>query len=427
MLTMGQKKAVTRELQNRYQKARKKEKIMILDEFTRITGYNRCYASQILGKSNILGSVQIGRKKFKYVKDYHQSSRKRNRYYDQEVLLALKKIWKEADYICSKRLAPFLAEFIPVLEKHGEIKLTRQVREKLFTISAATIDRLLADIRKKQQIKGRSTTRPGSLLKKNIPVRTFSEWNNTKPGFFEVDLVSHDGGLLRGDFIQSLNFTDIATCWDEMVAVKNKAQRWVFAGIKEIKGRLPFAILGFDSDNGSEFINHHLIRYCGEQHITFTRSRPYRKNDSCYIEQKNWSVIRRTVGYGRYDTDKELRLLNKLYGYLRLYVNFFQPVRKLVQKERIGSKIKKRYDVAKTPYRRVLACPYIPEEIKMKLERQYAMINPAQFKREITKIQNQLYKANILKQNRDKETVLSKKAQNSFDYIEPPPLYWTER
>jgi len=203
----------------------------------------------------------------------------------------------------------------------------------------------------------------------------------------------------------------------EMIAVKNKAQRWVFAGIKEIKERLPFAILGFDSDNGSEFINHHLIRYCEEQHITFTRSRPYHKNDSCYIEQKNWSVIRRTVGYGRYDTDKELRLLNKLYGYLRLYVNFFQQVRKLVQKERIGSKIKKRYDVAKTPYRRVLASLYIPEEIKMKLERQYAMINPAQFKREITKIQNQLYKANILKQNRDKETVLSKKAQNSFDYI----------
>ncbi|HPK87493.1 MAG TPA: transposase, partial [Atribacterota bacterium] len=307
--------------------------------------------------------------------------------------------------------------FIPVLEKHGEIKLTRQVREKLFTISAATIDRLLADIRKKQQIKGRSTTRPGSLLKKNIPVRTFSEWDNTRPGFFEVDLVSHDGGNSRGDFIQSLNFTDIATCWIEMIAVKNKAQRWVFAGIKEIKERLPFAILGFDSDNGSEFINHHLIRYCEEQHITFTRSRPYHKNDSCYIEQKNWSVIRRTVGYGRYDTDKELRLLNKLYGYLRLYVNFFQQVRKLVQKERIGSKIKKRYDVAKTPYRRVLASLYIPEEIKMKLERQYAMINPAQFKREITKIQNQLYKANILKQNRDKETVLSKKAQNSFDYI----------
>jgi len=417
MLTMSQKKAITRELQNRYQKAKKKEKIMILDEFTQLTGYNRSYASQILGKRKILGYVHITGEKFKYVQDDHKSRRKKNRYYDQDVLLALKKIWKEADYICSKRLAPFLSEFIPVLERHKEIKLTPKVREKLFTISAATIDRLLADIRKKQQIKGRSTTRPGSLLKKNIPVRTFSGWDNTKPGFFEVDLVSHDGGNLRGDVIQSLNFTDIATCWDEMIAVKNKAQKWVFAGIKEIKERLPFAILGFDSDNGSEFINAELCRYCEEQHITFTRSRPYRKNDSCYIEQKNWSVIRRTVGYGRYDTDKELRLLNKLYGYLRLYVNFFQPVRKLVQKERIGSRIKKRYDVAQTPYRRVLAFPDISEEIKMKLERQYAMLNPVQLKREITRLQNQLYKSNILKQNQDKETVLSKKAQNSFDYI----------
>ena len=414
---MRQKKAITRELQNRYQKAKKKEKIMILDEFTQLTGYNRCYASQILGKRKILGYVHITGEKFKYVQDDHKSSRKKNRYYDQDVLLALKKIWKEADYICSKRLAPFLAEFIPVLERHGEIKLTPKVREKLFTISAATIDRLLADIRKKQQIKGRSTTRPGSLLKKNIPVRTFSEWDNAKPGFFEVDLVSHDGGNLRGDVIQSLNFTDIATCWDEMIAVKNKAQKWVFAGIKEIKERLPFAILGFDSDNGSEFINAELCRYCEEQHITFTRSRPYRKNDSCYIEQKNWSVIRRTVGYGRYDTDKELRLLNKLYGYLRLYVNFFQPVRKSVRKERIGSRIKKRYDVSQTPFRRVLAFPDISEEIKMKLERQYVMLNPVELKREITRLQNQLYKANILKQNMDKETVLSRKAQNSFDYI----------
>ena len=366
---MGQKKAVTRELHDRYQKSSKKEKIVLLNEFTRLTGYNRCYASQILSKSNILGYVHIAGKKIKYVPDHKKSRRKKKKYYDQEVLLALKELWEKADSICSKRLAPFLAELIEVLEKYGEIKLTREVKEKLFTISAATIDRLLADIRKKQQIKGRSTTRPGSLLKKSIPIRTFSEWDNTRPGFFEVDLVSHDGGLLRGDFIQSLNFTDIATCWMEMIAVKNKAQRWVFAGIKEIRERLSFAVLGLDSDNGSEFINYHLIRYCEKEHITFTRSRPYRKNDSCYIEQKNWSVIRRTVGYGRYDTEKELHLLNQLYGYLRLYVNFFQPVRKLVQKERIGSRIKKRYDVAQTPFRRVLASPLISKEIKVKLQR----------------------------------------------------------
>ena len=203
-----------------------------------------------------------------------------------------------------------------------------------------------------------------------------------------------------------------------MVAVKNKAQIWVFAGIKDIKERLPFSMLGIDSDNGAEFINAHLIRYCKEHKITFTRSRPYRKNDSCFVEQKNWSVIRRAVGYGRYDTDKELSILNKLYGYLRLYVNFFQPVRKLIKKERIGSKVTKRYDEAKTPYRRVLASPDIKEEIKVKLKNQYAMLNPAELKRKITKLQNRLLKLNALKQ-KVREDLLEKSVEPSsrFEYI----------
>ena len=169
---MGQKKAINRELKNRYQKAKKKEKIMILDEFNQLTRYNRCYASQVLGKRKVLRYVHIAGERFKYVQDHHKSRRKKTCYYDQDVLLALKKIWKEADYICSKRLAPFLGEFIPVLEKHGEIKLTPKVKEKLFSIYAATIDRLLALTRNKQQIKGRSTTRPGSLLKKSIIICT---------------------------------------------------------------------------------------------------------------------------------------------------------------------------------------------------------------------------------------------------------------
>ena len=415
MLTMTQKKAVTRQLQDRYQKSSKKEKIVMLNEFIKIAGYNRSYAARILRKKKVLGYLTIDDRRIKYT--LSGKKKKKKKHYDQDVLLALNQLWEEADSICSKRLAPFLAELIEVLEKHGEITLTREVKEKLLTISPATIDRLLAPIRKKQQIKGKSTTRPGSLLKKSIPIRTFSEWDNKRPGFFEVDLVSHDGGNLRGDVNQSVNFTDIATGWMEMIAVKNKAQRWVFAGIKAIKKRLPFPILGFDSDNGSEFINDELLRYCEKQHITFTRSRPYRKNDSCYIEQKNWSVIRRTVGYGRYDTDKELCILNKLYSYLRLYVNFFQPVRKLVKKERIGSRIKKRYDVAQTPYRRVLACPDISEEIKMKLKREYDMLNPAELKRQITKLQNRLLRLNALKDKVSKEEHVSRKAQSSFEYI----------
>ena len=416
MLTMRQKKAVTRELRKRYQKARKKEKTVILDEFIQLTGYNRCYACQVLNVKKVLGYLNIAGKRIKYIADKRKTKRKKKKIYDQEVLVALKELWKICDYICSKRLAPFLSEIIPALERWGEIKLNLKVREKLFKISAATIDRLLSDTRKRYRIKGRSTTRPGTLLKKSIPIRTFADWDEKVPGFFEVDLVSHDGGATRGDFNQSLNFTDIATGWAEMVAVKNKAQIWVFAGIKRIEGRLPFSILGIDSDNGAEFINAHLIRYCKEHKITFTRSRPYRKNDSCFVEQKNWSVIRRAVGYGRYDTDKELSILNELYSYLRLYVNFFQPVRKLIKKERIGSKVIKRYDEAKTPYRRVLASPDIEEDIKVKLREKYAMLNPAELKRNITKLQNRLLKLNVLKQG-VREDLLEKSVESSSSFV----------
>ena len=417
MLTMRQKKAITKELRDRYQRASKKEKTMMLNEFIRLTGYNRCYACQILKKKErVLGYLNIAGKRIKYVAD-RKTKRKKKRFYDKEIFMVLKKIWIICDYICSKRLAPFLSEVIPVLEKHGEINLTTKVREKLFKVSAATIDRMLTETRKRYRIKGRSTTRPGSLLKKSIPIRTFADWDEKVPGFFEVDLVSHDGGAVRGDFLQSLNFTDIATGWVEMIAVKNKAQVWVFGGIEEIKERLPFSILGIDSDNGAEFINAHLLRYCREEHITFTRSRPYRKNDSCFVEQKNYSVIRRTVGYSRYDTDKELNILNELYGYLRLYVNFFQPVRKLIKKERIESKVIKRYDEAKTPYRRVLASPSIEDEIKVKLKNKYAMLNPAELKRKITKLQNRLLKLNSLKQEVEKGLDKSTKPLSSFEYI----------
>jgi len=417
MLTMRQKKAVTRELRDRYQRLSKKEKTIFLNEFIQLTKYNRSYAARALRIKEVLGYMNIAGKRLKLVRDNRKIKRKKTKIYDKEVLTALKELWEIFDYICSKRLAPFLSEIIPVLEKWEEIKLDAEVREKLFKISAATIDRLLAPTRKRYRIKGRSTTRPGTLLKKGIPIRTFTDWDEAKPGFFEVDLVSHDGGAVRGDFIQSLNFTDISTGWDEMIAVKNKAQVWVFAGIKRIKERLPFSILGIDSDNGAEFINDHLLRYCEKEQITFTRSRPYRKNDSCFVEQKNYSVIRRAVGYARYDTDKELNILNELYGYLRLYVNFFQPVRKLIKKERIGSKVIKKYDEAKTPYRRVLASPDIEEEIKMKLKSQYDMLNPAELKRKVTKLQNKLLKLNALKQEVREDLDKSVKPLSKFEYI----------
>lgn len=206
----------------------------------------------------------------------------------------------------------------------------------------------------------------------------------------EIDLVGHDGGDARGEFMQTLDVTDVCTTWTETEAVKNKAQVWVFEALKNIRERLPFELIGIDSDSGAEFINHELYRYCQQEGITFTRSRSYRKNDNCFVEQKNYSVVRRAVGYLRYDTEKELRLINELYRNLRLYTNFFQPSMKLKEKTRVGSKVTKKYDSAKTPYQRVLVSPHISDSIKRRLKRRYKTLNPASLKRKITGLQQKL-------------------------------------
>jgi hypothetical protein len=267
-------------------------------------------------------------------------------------------------------------------------------------MSASTIDRLLAKERKRMELKSRSGTKPGTLLKHQVPIRMFSEWDETKPGFMEIDLVSHGGGDEGGDFCQTLSATDVSSAWTEAEAVRNKAQVWVFEGLTKIRGRLPFDLLGIDSDNGSEFINDHLVRYCAKEGITFTRSRPYRKNDSCYVEQKNYTVVRKTVGYMRHDTQKELDILNRLYAYLRLYTNYFLPTMKLMQKTRIGSKVVKRYEQAKTPYQRLLESDSIDRRVKRRLRAEYEKLNPAQLKREIDWLQQQLWKAVRAKQRR---------------------------
>jgi hypothetical protein len=262
-----------------------------------------------------------------------------------------------------------LKEVIPILEKYKEIELDKTVREKLSKISAATIDRVLALERKKRSLRQRTRTKPGTLLKHQIPIRTFCEWDEQRPGFVEIDLVGHEGGDPSGEYIQTLDMTDVCTGWTETQGVKNKARVWVFEAVKEIRKRLPFKLLGIDSDNGSEFINDHLYGYCEEEKITFTRARAYRKNDNCYVEQKNYSVVRRGVGYHRYDTPQQLRLLNQLYSRLRLYTNYFQPVMKLEEKIRVGSKVKKRYDQPRTPYHRVLESPMVEKEHKIKMTR----------------------------------------------------------
>ena len=337
--------------------------------------------------------IQTDKQTIVVVERKSRRRRRRARRYDEKVQTALVRLWRIMDYICGKRLQPLLPELLPVLERYNEFSCARETRAKLLRISAASIDRLLKPERRKYELRGRAGTKPGTLLKKQIPIRTFAEWDEQRPGFVEIDLVAHDGGLAAGDYCQTLDLTDIATTWTETLAVRNKAQAWVFAALKEMRQKLPFSLLGIDSDNGSEFINKDLLEYCQKQKLSFTRSRPYRKNDNCFVEQKNYSVVRRAVGYARYDTEAQLHLLNELYATLRLYTNFFQPTMKLKAKERVGSKVIKRYDRAQTPYQRVLAAAQVSEPEKERLRAKYKTLNPAALKRKLMRLQERLIKS----------------------------------
>ncbi|NIM59898.1 MAG: DDE-type integrase/transposase/recombinase [Candidatus Aminicenantes bacterium] len=385
---MKEKKKAVAILAPRYQKEGKKQKGKMLDEFTALTGYCRTHASYVLSTH---GKRKRVSKNTVIQADVRKTGRRgRKKTYTDDVKKALIKIWYIMDCICGKRLSPVMGPIVQKLEDFGEISLTENTRAKLIGMSASTIDRLVAGERRKQTIKGRSNTKPGTLLKNQIPVRTFSDWDEQRPGFVEIDLVGHDGGNAKGEFMQTLDVTDVCTTWTETEAVKNKAQVWVFEALKDIRKRLPFELLGIDSDSGGEFINHHLYEYCQQENITFTRSRSYRKNDNCFVEQKNYSVVRRAVGYLRYDTEEELRIINELYRHLRLYTNFFQPSMKLIEKTRIGSRVTKKHDIAQTPYHRVLNSPHISKSAKKALKRQYTTLNPASLKRKITRLQQKL-------------------------------------
>lgn len=398
-LTMREKQAVTRKLSMHYKKARKKEKGKILDELMALTGYHRGHARRVLRQwSKRIRFTRDGQTIVVLPGTKRKEKHKRKRIYAQDEFVALKRLWCWCDGICGKRLAPYLKEFISVCELHNEIRLSPSVREKLVHISAATLDRMLKHEKRKMALKGRSKTKPGTLLKHQIPIRTYADWNEQKPGFMEMDLVGHDGGTARGEYNQTLDMTDIFTGWTEIQAVKNKAQKWVFEALKDIRARLPFPLLGVDSDNGSEFINDPLVRYCEQEHITFSRSRPYRKNDNCYVEQKNFSVVRRFAGYARYETDEELKLLNALYHEVGMFVNFFQPVRKLLSKERQGSRVRKTYDLSRTPYQRVREHPQIDKKVKSRLTRHYRTLNPVELKRRISTLQARLMRLTTFKE-----------------------------
>ncbi len=289
-----------------------------------------------------------------------------------------------------KRLAPVLGELVAILRQFGELVIDDDTAALLVGMSAATIDRRLAPERRRYQLKGRSTTKPGTLLKSQIPVRTWADWDDARPGFVEIDLVSHDGGNAAGEHAWTLTVTDIATGWTENRSVPNKARKWVLAALDDIAKSMPFPILGVDSDNGGEFINSHLLAWCEKRRITFTRSRPGNKNDGCHVEQKNWAIVRIVVGYHRYDTQAELLLLNKIWILQSKLTNYFYPQQKLVSKVRVGAKVSKKYDQAATPYRRAEAHETISTEDKAILADTYIRINPAAVQRQIQALTSEL-------------------------------------
>jgi hypothetical protein len=361
----------------RYRTAHRAERSRILEEFVANTGYHRKYALTLLNHPLSKGAAR--------------KPRQRVRRYPLAVQRALITCWHVANGICSKRLIPYLPELVAVLERQGEVRLEAETKRLLLALSAATADRLLRAERQRSKPHGLGTTKPGTLLKDSIPIRTFADWDDVRPGFSEVDLVAHCGDSTQGEYVHSLTLTDVATGWTECLALRNRGQQVVFAALVRARAQLPFPLVGIDSDNGGEFINAHLLRYCQAEQLTFTRSRPYKKNDQAYVEQKNWSIVRHLVGYGRYEGTAACEALERLYEVVRLYVNFFQPSMKVVSKERVGAKVKKRYDVATTPYQRVLDSPQVTDEVKEALQRAYVTLNPVTLLRQLHSAQAVLW------------------------------------
>jgi hypothetical protein len=386
---MAERKAVTKQMARRYRGATRSEKGRMLDELVALTGWTRRHARRALAAA--------------LAEKPAAPRRSRARIYGEDVLVPLRFVWAALGGPTGKRLAPFMADVVEALERHGELWVEACVRQKLLRMSAATIDRALAPDRARMRIRGRQGTKPGSILRRQIPIRTFAEWDDRRPGFCEVDLVSHDGGDPRGEFCHTLDLTCVATGWTEMRILRTKAQRWVLEALADICTTLPFPLLGLDSDNGGEFINTELYRFCEGEGITFTRSRPYRKNDNCFVEQKNWPVVRQQVGYLRYDTPEELQTLAELYRHLRPYVNFFQPQMHLMAKTRAGAKVRKTFDRARTPYQRVLESQDVAEETKAALRETYLELNPAQLKRDIIRCQDRLLELAKIKAETGKE------------------------
>lgn len=349
----------------RYKNASHREKTIILDEFCATLGCHRKHAIRVLK----------GFKRFTKPK-----AKKRGKppvYKKEEIRQPLKDIWHGANMPCSKRLNAILPLWLPgYVQLYGD--LPPDVVNALLKISPATIDRILKSVRIQYNKRGRSTTKPGTLLRKQIPVKV-NQWDESRPGFLEADTVAHCGESTAGTYVNTINFVDIATGWTEQRAVWGKGETGILEQIKNVENTLPFPLLGFDCDNGSEFLNYHLLRHFTKrkQPVQFTRSRAYHKDDNAHIEQKNWTHIRQWLGYDRLDKQSIVPMLNNLYAKeWRLFHNFFCPSVKLIAKERCGSKTIKRHDSPKTPYQRIIDSPYIQDSVKTLLAKQLETLNP---------------------------------------------------
>lgn len=363
----------------RYQQAPEARKGAILTEFVAATGYARKYAIRLLNHPGV-PRLTI--------------ARPRARRYGHEIQEALHLAWTAANQICAKRLVPFLPTLVESLERHGHLQLTDEARLQLLALSPATADRLLRPYRAGSH--GLSTTRAGTLLKKQIPLRTFQGWNETCPGFIEADLVAHCGTHTDGAFLYTLTLTDVATGWTECLPLLHRDQASVIQALDRARQLLPFPLLGLDTDNGSEFINAELLTYCEREHITFTRARSHRSNDQCFVEQKNGAIVRQIVGYDRFEGEVAYRQLTELYRALRLYVNVFQPSMKLQRKERDGSHVHRTYDAAQTPLERLRAAAVLDAEKAQELTHVAQALDPLRLLSQLERLQHALWQHAVL-------------------------------